>query len=384
MDTKTDNTGRPLVSVVIPCMNEEKTIGRCIEKARASMAEHGLEGEIIVADNSTDNSTEIAKSLGSKVVTPPGKGYGNAYLEGFSHAKGKYILMADADDTYDMSEIPRLIAPLISNQADLVIGNRFKGNIKKGSMPLLHRYIGNPVLTGTLNWLFKTRIGDAHCGMRAITKEDFEKLDLKSEGMEFASEMIIEAARKSLRITEVPISYYPRLTPSKLHSWGDGWRHMRFMMLYNPTPFFYIPGVLLFLLGAFMVFTLAIKGNVETTSLHSFILGSMLAIIGTQITTTGIFMKVYGMICNKIEKKGLTARILDYHSLEKGLFAGALMFFAGMVLGTNILITWISSGYGSLSEVGSAVVSMVLAALGIQIIFSSLIISIFLLGKKGQ
>lgn len=383
-NSKADITKIPLVSVVIPCMNEEKTIGRCIEKARASMAEQGFEGEIIVTDNSTDNSKEIAKSLGAKVVTPHSKGYGNAYLEGFSHAKGKYIVMVDADDTYDMSEMPGLIAPLISNTADFVIGNRLKGNIKKGSMPFLHRYIGNPVLTGTLNWLFKTRIGDAHCGMRAITKDAFEKLDLKSEGMEFASEMIIEAARKRLRITEVPIAYYPRLTPSKLHSWGDGWRHMRFMMLYNPTPFFYIPGLLLFLLGAFMVFTLAMKGNVETTSLHSFILGSMLAIIGTQMTSTGIFMKVYGMMCNKIEKKGLTARILDYHSLEMGLLVGVFLFFFGLVIGADVLLKWIYSGYGSLSEVGSAVVSMVFAALGIQIIFSSLIISIFMLGKKGQ
>jgi glycosyltransferase involved in cell wall biosynthesis len=383
-NSKADATKSPIVSVIIPCMNEEKTIGRCIEKARASMAEQGLSGEIIVADNSTDNSKEIAKSLGAKVVTPPGKGYGIAYLEGFRHATGQYILMVDADDTYDMSEIPGLIAPLISNTADFVIGNRLKGNIKKGSMPFLHRYIGNPVLTGTLNWLFKIRIGDAHCGMRAITKEAFEKLDLKSEGMEFASEMIIEAARKKLRITEVPISYYPRLTPSKLHSWGDGWRHMRFMMLYNPIPFFYLPGLLLFILGAFMVFTLSMKGNVETTSLHSFILGSMLAIIGTQMTSTGIFMKAYGIISGKIEKKGLTARILDYHSLEMGLLVGAIIFFAGMVLGMNVLLTWISSGYGSLSEVGRAVVSMVLAALGIQIIFSSLIISIFMLGKKGK
>jgi hypothetical protein len=159
---------------------------------------------------------------------------------------------------------------------------------------------------------------------------------------------------------------------------------MRFMMLYNPTPFFYLPGLLLFILGAFMVFTLSMKGNVETTNLHSFILGSMLAIIGTQMTSTGIFMKGYGIISGKIEKKGLTARILDYHSLEMGLLVGAIMFFAGMVLGMNVLITWISSGYGSLSEVGSAVISMVLAALGIQTIFSSLIISIFMLDKKGK
>ncbi len=372
----------PLVSIIIPCMNEEKTIGFVIEKALSILKHEGVDGEIIVSDNSTDNSRDIAKKMGARIVIPIKNGYGSAYLEGIGHAMGTYFILADADDTYDLNELPKFLNPLRANDADFVLGTRLKGDIKENSMSWLHRYIGNPVLTGILNRLFKTKISDAHCGMRAITRDAYEKLDLKSEGMEFASEMIIEAARKKLRITEVPISYYPRQTPSKLHSWGDGWRHLRFMMLYNPTPFFYIPGLLLFILGVFMTLTLAIRGNVETTSLHSFILGSMLAIIGTQMIATGIYMKVYGIIHNKIEKTGVTAKLLDYHSLEYGLVIGMLLFFAGMVLGSNILIKWISSGYGSLSEVGSAVISVVLAALGIQIIFSTLIISIFLLEKK--
>ncbi|HEY9246076.1 MAG TPA: glycosyltransferase family 2 protein, partial [Candidatus Methanoperedens sp.] len=252
----------------------------------------------------------------------------------------------------------------------------------KGSMPWLHRYIGNPVLTDTLNELFKTNLSDAHCGMRTITREACEKLDLKSEGMEFASEMIIEAARKKIRITEVPITYYPRLTPSKLHSWGDGWRHMRFMMLYNPTPFLSIPGLLIFLLGIFMTVTLSIRGNVETTSLHSFILGSMLAIIGTQMIATGSYMKIYGIIHNRIDRSGLVAKFLDYHPLEFWLLIGFILFFIGLIIGSHVLLIWIASGYGSLSEVGNAVISMVLAAFGVQIIFSALIISIFMLEKK--
>lgn len=373
----------PLVSVIIPCMNEEKTIGFVIEKALSTLENEGVEGEIIVSDNSTDNSRELAKKLGARIVIPQKNGYGRAYHEGVRNARGAYFIFADADGTYDLREMPGLLKPLQSGEADFVIGTRLKGKIMKNSMPWLHRYIGNPVLTGILNRLFKTKISDAHCGMRAITRDAYEKLDLKSEGMEFASEMIIEAARKKLRITEVPITYYPRQTPSKLHSWGDGWRHLRFMMLYNPTPFFYIPGLLLFILGVFMTLTLAMRGNVETTSLHSFILGSMLAIIGTQMTATGIYMKVYGIIHNKIEKTGVTAKLLDYHSLEYGLVVGILLFFAGMVSGSNILIKWVSSGYGSLSEVGNAVISVVLAALGIQVIFSTLIISIFLLEKKG-
>ncbi len=374
--------GSPLVSIIIPCMNEEKTIGIVIGKALSTLKQEGLEGEVIVSDNSTDNSREIAKNMGAKIVIPQKNGYGNAYLEGIRHAGGTYFIFADADDTYDLKEMPKFLKPLLSGEADFVMGTRLKGDIKKNSMPWLHRYIGNPLLTGILNWLFNTNISDAHCGMRAITRDAYGKLDMKSKGMEFASEMVIEAARKKLRITEVPITYYPRQTPSKLHSWGDGWRHLRFMMLYNPTPFFYIPGLLLFILGAFMTLTLAIRGNVETTSLHSFILGSMLTIIGTQMIATGSYMKVYGIIHNKIEKTGITAKILDYHSLEYGLVVGILLFFAGMVLGSNILFKWVSSGYGSLSEVGNAVISVVLAALGIQIIFSTLIISIFMLEKK--
>jgi glycosyltransferase involved in cell wall biosynthesis len=360
-------------------MNEEKTVGICIQKALSTLAQEGLEGEIIVSDNSIDDSRNIARKLGAKVVVPLHKGYGNAFQEGFWHAKGKYILLADADDTYDLGEIPKFLKPLMTNEADLVMGTRIKGHIMKNSMPWLHRYIGNPILTSTLNELFKTHLSDAHCGMRSITREAYDKLEIKSDGMEFASEMIIEGARKKLRIIEVPITYYPRQTPSKLHSWGDGWRHLRFMMLYNPTPFFSIPGFLLLLLGVFMTVTLSIKGDVETTSLHSYILGSMLLIIGAQMIATGVYMKVYGIVHNRIDKTGITAKLLDYHSLEYGLLFGIIFFFAGLIWGSGVLLKWMNSGYGSLSEVGTAVSSMTMAALGIQIIFSTLIISIFIL-----
>jgi len=377
-----DTMSCPLVSIIIPCMNEEKTIGICIKKALSALGNEGLEGEVIIADNSTDNSREIAKELGAKVVIPKNKGYGNAFQEGFRHARGKYLIIADADDTYDLRELPKFLKPLIANEADFVMGTRFKGEIKKNSMPWLHRYIGNPILTGTLNSLFKLRISDAHCGMRSITREAYDKLEIKSEGMEFASEMIIEAARKKLRISEVSIAYYPRQTPSKLHSWGDGWRHLRFMMLYNPTPFFSIPGFLLLLLGIFMLIAISIQGNVETTSLHSLILGSMLALIGTQMIAAGSYMNVYGVIHNKIDRTGITALLLDYHSLELGLLIGIFLFIGGMISGSEVLLKWVASGYGSLSEVGTAVIAMMLAAIGIQVIFSALIISIFLLEKK--
>ena len=371
-----------MISIIIPCMNEEKTIGICIQKALSALKRENMEGEIIVADSSTDNSREIAKNLGAKIVIVEKKGYGNAYMEGVSHAQGKYLFFADADNTYDFDDIPKFLKPLIDNRADFVIGTRLKGDIKKGSMPWLHRYIGNPILTGILNWLFNTKISDAHCGMRAISEDAYEKLNIQSQGMEFASEMIIEAARKRLRITEIPITYYPRKTPSKLHSWGDGWRHLRFMMLYNPTPFFYIPGVLLFTFGVAMTAGLATRSHMEIIRIHSFILGAVVIIIGMQIIVTGGYMTIYGMIHSKIDRKGLAGKLLDYHSLEVGLVIGIILFFSGMLLGSSIVYHWISSGFGSLSEIRSATMSMVLIAVGIQIALFALIVSIFILNKK--
>jgi glycosyltransferase involved in cell wall biosynthesis len=374
----------PLVSIIIPCMNEEKTIGKCIIKALLVLRQEGLVGEIIVADSSTDNSRFIAKCLDAIVVIPKEKGYGNAYIEAIRQAKGKYLVLSDADDTYDLNEIPNFLKPLIEDNADLVMGNRLQGEIMKDSMPWLHRYVGNPVLTTTLNFLFGTHIHDSHSGMRAITRDAYDKLHLQSEGMEFASEMIIEAARKRLRITEIPITYYPRQTPSKLHSWGDGWRHLRFMMLYNPTPFFYIPGVLLFIFGAVMTAGLAATSSLEIIRIHSFILGSVIIIVGLQIIATGGYMNVYGIVQGKIDKKGLTAKVMDYHSLEVGLVIGIILLVSGMLLGASVVYKWISSGFGSLSEIKSAIISMILVAVGIQMALFALIVSVFILNKKGE
>lgn len=371
-----------MISIIIPCMNEEKTIGICIQKALSALKRENMEGEIIVADSSTDNSREIAKNLGAKIVTVEKKGYGNAYIEGVSHAQGKYLFFADADNTYDFDDIPKFLKPLIDNRADFVMGTRLKGDIKKGAMPWLHRYIGNPILTGILNWLFNSKISDAHCGMRAIAEDAYEKLNIQSQGMEFASEMIIEAARKRLRIMEIPITYYPRKTPSKLHSWGDGWRHLRFMMLYNPTPFFYIPGVLLFIFGAAMTIGLETRSDLEIIRVHSYILGAVVIIVGMQIIVTGGYMTIYGMIHNKIDRTGLASKLLDYHSLEKGLLIGIVLFLSGMIKGSSVVYKWVSLGFGSLSEIKGAIMSMILVAVGIQMILFALIVSIFILGEK--
>ncbi len=360
-------------------MNEEETIQICIEKAHEIFKIYGIEGEVILADNSLDRTARIAAAMGAKVIGPV-KGYGNAYLKGLAHAKGDYIAIADADNTYDLLELSDFLDPLMKGEADFVIGSRLKGNIKKGSMPWLHRYIGNPLLTAMLNLLFKTSISDAHCGMRAFTKEALEKMNLKSRGMEMASEMVIEASKNELRIMEVPISYHPRKTPSKLRSFQDGWRHVRFMMLYRPIPFLYLPGAFVFILGFLITTTLLLTGNAVANRLHSFILGSMLLIIGGQILATGGYMKTYGMIHGIYQRDNRSSKKwLSYHSLEKELLGGSLILGSGLILGLKVAYNWIISGYGSLAEVESAVISMVLAAIGLQLIFSAIFVSVMLL-----
>ena len=280
----------PLVSLVIPTLNEAKTIGECIQQANAAFKEMGLEGEIIVVDSSSDDTPVIAKALGATVVVPEKLGYGNAYLYGFKHATGKYIVLMDGDLTYDPREIDKLISCLQSGCVDMVLGTRLKGVIKPGAMPALHRYIGNPFLTWVLNKLFSTGVSDAHCGLRAITRDALDRLSLKAGGMEFASEMVIEAANKNLRIAEVPITYYPRLGKSKLSSFSDGWRHLRFMMLYRPVPFLMIPGVVALIIG--LALATAVSLN-EQNRMHSLILGSLLLVIGYQMLLAGLYFAAY-------------------------------------------------------------------------------------------
>lgn len=238
------------VSVVIPSLNEAETIGECILKVKEAFKRGGFKGEVIVADNSEDETPRIAKSLGAKVVTPDKRGYGYAYHFGIKHAVGKYLVMGDADGTYDFLEMPKLLKPLMKGQADLVIGSRFRGEIKKDAMPWLHRHIGNPALTAILNLFFKTGVSDAHSGFRAVRKSALEKLDLKSRGMEYASEMVLKASWKGLKIKDVPITYHPRKGGKpKLSSFSDGWRHLKLMLIYAPARLYVPPGLALYFLG---------------------------------------------------------------------------------------------------------------------------------------
>ncbi|WP_370573293.1 glycosyltransferase family 2 protein [Methanomethylovorans sp.] len=370
----------PRVSIVMPSMNEESTIRTCILKAMSFFEIRGVEGEIIVVDNSTDRTAEIARSMGAVVITSV-KGYGNAYLKGLAKATGDYIAIADADNTYDLNELPMFFDILMKGEADFVIGSRLRGNIKKGAMPWLHRYLGNPFLTWLLNVLFGTSISDAHCGMRAFTRDALEKMNLKSHGMELASEMVIEAADKGLRIKEVPISYDLRDSPSKLRSLHDGWRHIRFMMLYRPVSFLLVPGMFVFIVGAALLFTLPRMGNVAETRLHSFILASMLTVIGSQFFATGLYLGAYGYINGLyVKENSFIKKIMDYHSLEVELFSGMVFLLAGIFIGLKVVLSWVSSGYGSLFQIQTAIFAMVFGSIGLQMIFTAIFLSVLMLG----
>ena len=369
------------VSVILPALDEEQTIGDCIEKIQAVFHDHAINGEIIVSDASTDRTAEIARSMGAVVIHPVKKGYGNAYLEAFPYAHGKFIILGDADNTYDFSEIPELIAPLKTG-ADFVIGSRFRGTIHPGAMTPLHRYIGNPLLTWMLNIVFRTRFSDTHSGFRAITREALDRLPIKTGGMEFASEMLVMASKEHLKIAEVPIDYYPRITPSKLHSFADGWRHIRFVLLMKPLPFVAIPGLLFSLIGILLMAFFYLQGNVESAHLHTFILGAILIMGGLQVVLTGFLMKTYSVIHGYETKTGIIERIMNYGNLEKFLLLGSVLLFAGILLGINILIHWVSVSFGILSEISTAIIALVFIITGLQVVLFAVFQSMMLLNEN--
>ncbi len=367
---------QPLVSVVIPCLNEEENIEQCVAAAVAAMDGAGIDGEVVVVDNaSTDHSADLAARAGARVISEPRRGYGSAYLAGFAAARGDYIVMADADLTYDFAEIPRFVARL-EEGAQLVMGDRMD-NIEPGAMPWLHRYIGNPVLTGILNLFFRTGVKDAHCGMRALRRDVLPLLDLRTLGMEFASEMVIRASKEELRIAEVAIVYHPRGGESKLSSFRDGWRHLRFLLVHSPTHLFVIPGALLAALGA--IVSLTVLGHLDILGrrwdLHAEIAGALLTIIGSQVLALGLCAHAYGTYFMG-EKDAWFDRMRARFRLEHGLLLGAAIMFAGLVAASFIVARWIERGLGAISEERLAIVAAELLIVGIQVFFSSFLLSI--------
>jgi len=383
METNPESRNEYEVSVIIPALNEERTIGECITKIQKVFHDNAINGEIIVADSSSDQTAQIAESLGAKVIPAEKSGYGYAYLFGFKHSHGRFIIMGDADNTYDFYEIPKLIEPLRKG-ADFVIGSRFKGTIHPGSMAPLHRYIGNPLLTLMINIIFGTHFSDTHSGFRAITREALDRLNLKTGGMEFASEMLVMASKEQLKIVEVPIDYYPRETPSKLHSFADGWRHIRFVLLMKPLPFIAVPGFLLSVLGILLMVLFSLNGDIESSHLHSFILGAILVIGGIQIILSGFLMKTYSVIHGYENKAGIIEILMKYHNLEIFLVLGFLMAAAGILLGLNIFLRWVSTNFGFLSEISTAIISLVLIVTGIQIFLFAVFQSMMLLNENNN
>ena len=372
----------PEISLIIPTRNEAETICECIQKAQLAFAKSGLVGEVIVSDSSSDQTPNIAASSGARVIRPEKLGYGNAYLAGFEEARGDYVVLMDGDLTYDPEAIQDMLVLLKSGNYDMVIGSRLKGEILPGAMPALHRYIGNPILTWVLNQLFSAGISDAHCGLRAITREGLKKLRLRSGGMEFASEMVIEAASKGLRIAEVPITYRPRKGNSKLHSFTDGWRHLRFMMLYRPVPFLLVPGLLALGFGLILAVGVYLQGG---SRMHSLILGGLLLIIGYQMLLAGLYFGAFGVTYGLSSPgEGRIKKLISYHSLEKELTLGMVLLAAGVILGLSVLLRWGGSGFGVLDAAQNAMIAMILSILGIQTIFSGMFISLLLLCNGHQ
>jgi glycosyltransferase involved in cell wall biosynthesis len=363
-------------------MNEVETIFDCIQRARKVFEEMGLQGEVIVADSSDDGTFEAARACGAEVFRPGKLGYGNAYLEGFSHVKGHYVVIMDGDLTYDPQDMKGLLELLLDGKWDMVMGTRLKGRIDPGAMSALHRYVGNPALTGILNSLFDTKISDAHCGMRAITREALDKLSLRAGGMELASEMVIEAASKGLRIAEVPITYHPRRGQSKLSSFSDGWRHLRFMMLYRPVPFLMVPGILALAMGLALAVGISLRVGAEAR-MHTLILGSLLLIIGYQMFLAGLYFSAFGVAYGISGRFRITKKLMSYHSLEKELILGLGFLALGVVLGIKVILSWSASGFGSLYEIQTAMMAMILSIIGIQTTFSGMFISLLLL-KNGD
>lgn len=374
---ETKSSQNVLISVVMPCLNEEKTLPICIRKAWEGIKRTGLPGEVIVADNgSTDNSVQVAKELGARVVYQSVKGYGSALMKGIEESIGRYIVMADADDSYDFLDIPRFIEPLRSGACDLVMGSRFKGKIMPGAMRWHHKWIGNPVLTSILRLMYGVPISDAHCGMRSFSREAYNRMHLCMPGMEFASEMLIKAGKARLRVTEIPITLHKdkRGRPPHLKSFRDGWRHLKFMLMYSPTYLFLVPGSVFGAVGTLLQLLL-LWGPVtiggRRFDYHVSLVAAMVTLLGVQVISHGILAKAY-MYTEKFDDFDPFIKwFFRVFTVERGLIVGLALFLSGLVIFGSVVYEWIASGYGELQAVARLSFSASVTVAGLQVIFSS-------------
>jgi glycosyltransferase involved in cell wall biosynthesis len=378
------------LTIVMPCLNEAETLETCILKAKSFLDRSGISGEIVVADNgSTDGSREIATRNGARLVCVEQKGYGAAILGGIKASKGKYVIMGDADDSYDFLNLDTFVSKLRAG-FELVMGNRFLGGIKPGAMPPLHRYLGNPVLTGFGRLFFKSPLGDFHCGLRGFNKEAICGLNLQTTGMEFASEMVVKATLNGLRIAEVPTILSPdgRSRPPHLRSWRDGWRHLRFLLIYSPRWLFLYPGLLLTFLGLLLAAwilpsTRFIFG--AGLDIHSLMYASSMIVVGAQAVFFSFFTKVYGMNLKLLPPDPLVERLQRTLTLEMGLGLGLLLFLGGLAGTFAAISKWTRVAYGPLDPMEAmrlVIPSITALTCGIQVIFASFFISILALGDS--
>jgi Glycosyl transferase family 2 len=366
------------VSFVIPCLNEEASIAGVVAEARDVLERAHLPGEVVVVDNGSEDATaERAIGQGARVVNEPRRGYGNAYLAGLADARGRYIVMTDGDGSYDLSRVPEFVARL-RNGDDLVIGSRFKGSMESGAMPWSHRWIGNPMLTGMLNLLFRGNVSDAHCGLRALRREVLPRLDLSATGMEFASEMVIKGAKRGLRISEIPVDYRPRVGESKLNSMRDAWRHVRFMLVHSATWLFLVPGVLGLVVGFGVLLPFAVDRGLGDTSwtVPVSILAAFAVIVAGQLIQLGLFARTYAALYLG-EREPLLERAWQRFKLEHGLAVAAAVFVLGSVL-------TLIANFDSVPDPSLGLLGLTLVALGVEGAFGAFFLSILGLSEHAR
>jgi len=383
---KTDSTSSETidVSVVIPCLNEVNSIAFCIDKALQAFREAGIRGEVVIGDNgSTDGSIELAQKRGARVAHATLKGYGHALRAGIEAARGQFIIMGDADDSYDFTEVPRFVTKWREGY-EVVMGNRFKGAIKPGAMPWHHKYIGNPVLSGVLRTLFHTHIGDSHCGMRGFTKDTYQRMDLRTTGMEFASEFVIKAAKLGAKMAEIPITLWPdkRGRPPHLRSFRDGWRHLRFMVMYAPNWLFLGPGLSMMAVGLALVLWLLPDarwiGGIRF-DIHTMFFGMVFALLGAQIFSIGLFAKVFCYSEQFDQHPRSLEGWLKRVKLEHGLVLGTVLALTGLIGNAWVLRLWAGEHFGMIENPIASMRAVIFWSLwlflGVQIVFTSFFLS---------
>ena len=380
------------LSILMPCLNEAETLEICIKKASTFLASNSVNGEVVIADNgSTDGSQQIAIDNGARVVPVAQKGYGNALKGGIEASKGKYVIMGDADDSYDFSNLMPYVEKLREGY-DLVMGNRFKGGVAKGAMPFLHKYLGNPVLSFVGKQFFRIeQVNDFHCGLRGFKKESVQRMDLKTTGMEFASEMVVKASLLKMKLMEVPttLSRDGRSRPPHLNTWGDGWRHLRFLLLYSPKWLYLFPGILLMAVGLILSILL-IPSEFEfksiTLDINTLVFANGFIIVGFQAVMFYYLTKAYALKVGLLPNIKKLSRFFNNPNLERGLILGAVMLIVGLLLSFLSIYYWAELGFGDINDISKilrfVIPSITLSILGVQLIFFSFFVGIIGLETK--